>query len=416
MTDRPAVRVYQEDWWPFQNLPNALRRFEQETGIKTELSWDKVGVGTMETMFDKMTRSFTDDEPPYDLVCADEILLRHYASMDRVQLLDDFIARDGYEIDAVTTATKAAITWNGGTIGLPCVNVTNMLLYRRDLFDRQGLSVPNTFAEVGEIGVALQDAVRAEGKSEFFGFATRGAAGGGHAVWTISGFMRSHGARWFDESGRPAVQTDQHRQALATYVDLLHRTAPPNQPDISFVELMRDYRAGRVGMIIEVGMEYANLFQDDPDLAERSGVALIPAGPAGRFPNLYCPPYAIPARSQVKDEAWEVAKFLCSPEQLLDDGIAANALETSSLSVLYSPEFDRHYRADLLSVARSGRAISFEERPFSSLGVDACVVVGDATSAALRGTLSVDAALAAMQSGLDALVAQAPSWSASHAN
>ena len=44
---RRVVRVYQEDWWPFQNLPHALRAFERETGIRTELSWDKVGVGLM---------------------------------------------------------------------------------------------------------------------------------------------------------------------------------------------------------------------------------------------------------------------------------------------------------------------------------------------------------------------------------
>ena len=408
MTERPVVRVYQEDWWPFQNLPVALRRLDQDTGIKTELSWDVIGIGLIDTMFDNMTRSFADDDPPYDLVCTDELMLRHYASMGRVQALDDFIARDGYDVGPVTAATDAVTTWNGQTIGLPCVNVTNMLLYRSDLFDRYGFSVPNTFTEVGEIGAALQEAVRADTKSEFFAFATRGADGGGHAVWTISSFMRSHGARWFDESGRPDVQTDQHREALETYVDLLHRTAPPDEPEMTFPELTRDYRSGRVGMILEVGMEYANIFHDDADLAERSGVALIPAGPAGRFPNLYCPPFAIPARSKVKDEAWEVAKFLCSPEQLLDDGIASNALETSSLTVLYSPEFDRHYRDDLLSVARASRSISFEERPVSDLGLDACVVVGNATNAALRGTLTVDAALAAMQTGLDALVAKAP--------
>ena len=78
MTERPVVRVYQEDWWPFQNLPVALRRFEQETGIKTELSWDVIGVGTIDAMFDKMTRSFADDDPPYDLVCTDEIMLRQH--------------------------------------------------------------------------------------------------------------------------------------------------------------------------------------------------------------------------------------------------------------------------------------------------------------------------------------------------
>ena len=53
------VRVYQEDWWPFRNLPNALERFERETGIKTELVWDKAGVGLIGAMFDQMIRSFT---------------------------------------------------------------------------------------------------------------------------------------------------------------------------------------------------------------------------------------------------------------------------------------------------------------------------------------------------------------------
>jgi len=33
-----VVRVYQEDWWPFQNLPDALRRFSERTGIATELA------------------------------------------------------------------------------------------------------------------------------------------------------------------------------------------------------------------------------------------------------------------------------------------------------------------------------------------------------------------------------------------
>ena len=47
MPSERVVRVYQEDWWPFQNLPNALRAFTEKTGIATELSWDKVGVGSI---------------------------------------------------------------------------------------------------------------------------------------------------------------------------------------------------------------------------------------------------------------------------------------------------------------------------------------------------------------------------------
>ena len=47
--------------------------------------------------------------------------------------------------------------------------------------------------------------------------------------------------------------------AMKVRPDLLKAVAPPDQGSISFVELMRDFRAGRVGMIVEVGMEYAFL-------------------------------------------------------------------------------------------------------------------------------------------------------------
>jgi ABC-type glycerol-3-phosphate transport system substrate-binding protein len=396
-----VVRVYQEDWWPFQNLPAALRRFTERTGIGTELSWDRVGVGSIEKMFEEMLHSFTDDDPPFDLVCTDEVMLRKFAAEGRVVVLNDLMTRDGIVLDDVTAATREAVTLDGEVLGLPCVNVSNMLLFRRDLLDRHGLSVPQSWDELKEVAGRLQEAVRKDGAPEFYGFATRGAPGGGHAVWTISSFAASYGAAWFDAAGRATTLSEAHEAALATYVDLLRAVAPPDQPQISFVELMRDFRAGRVGMILEVGMEYAHLFRDDPELAAKSGVALVPAGPAGRFANLYCPPYAIPKSTKVRDEAWELLKFLCSPAQLLDDGRNAQALETSSLSVLYSPEFDRHFRPDLLAVARATRAIAFEERPFSTLGIDACTIVGDNTTKALTGELGVRAALEQMQSALD---------------
>ena len=73
------------------------------------------------------------------------------------------------------------------------------------------------------------------------------------------------------------------------------------------------------------------------------------------------------------------------------------------MSVLYSPEFDGHFRADLLGAVRASRAIAFEERPFGPLGIDACVVIGNAVNAAIMGTVSVDGALAQMHAGLIAL-------------
>ena len=403
---KPVVRVYQEDWWPFQNLPRALREFERKTGIGTELSWDKVGVGSIETMFEHMIHSFTEDDPPFDLICTDEVMLRRFAAEGRVLALNDLMARDAVTLDDVTAETRRAVTLDGSVIGLPCCNVCNLLLYRRDLFDRYSLPVPQSWTEVKSVGLDLQTAVRRDGTAEFYGFATRGAGGGGHAVWTIGSFLASFGGRWLSDERTVEPIGEAHRQALSTYLDLLKAVAPPDQGAISFVELIRDFRGGRVGMILEVGNEYAHLFRDNPALAEKSGVALIPAGPAGRRANLYSPPWSIPLKSKVRDEAWELAKFLCSPRQLLEDGLCSEAIETSSLSVLYSPEFDQHFRADLLAAVRATRAIALEERPFGTLGIEACVVVGEAVNAAVEGRATVDEALARIHSGLMALISK----------
>ncbi len=398
------VRVYQEDWWPFRNLPNALKAFERETGIKTELVWDKVGVGLIEAMFENMIRSFTDDDPPFDLVCCDEVVLRRFAAQGRVLALDDLMARDGVTLDDATAETRRVVTFDGSVYGLPCINVSNLLLYRRDLLDQYSLPVPQTWAEVKTVGEELQTAVRRDrGNEEFYAFASRGAGGGGHAVWTMGTMLGSFGGRWPTGDEPIAPFGEPYREALATYVDLLQTVAPPDQGEISFVELMRDFRLGRVGMIVEVGMEYAYLLADDAELAEKSGVALVPAGPAGRWPNLYSPPWAIPARSPVRDEAWELAKFLASPRQLMEDGLKSEAIEAAAMSVLYSPEFDRHFRADLLGAVRASRAIAYEERPFGTLGIDACVAVGEAVSGAIVGRLSVDQALAQMHKEITAL-------------
>ena len=109
----------------------------------------------------------------------------------------------------------------------------------------------------------------------------------------------------------------------------------------------------------------------------------------------------------MREEAWELAKDLTSNRQLLEDGLLAAAIETSSMAVLYSPEFDRHFRADLLGAVRASRAVAFEERPFGTLGTEACVVVGDAVNAAVEGRIEVGAALRQMQSGLSELCRRA---------
>lgn len=399
-----VLRLYQEHWFPFANLPAALEAFTRATGIRTELAWDAVGIGTIEHMFDQMIGSFSAPRPVYDLICTDEIILQEMARKRLVEDLRPRMARDGLRLDHVSEATRQAVTFGEAIVGLPCVNVSSMVMYRADLFEKYRLPVPSDWAELREVARTLQQAVRRDtGRADFYGFETRGAGGGGHSVYTVGSFLGSFGARWLTPEGDVEPISDAHERALSTYLELLREAGPPDQGAISFVEMRRDMASGRVGMIMDVGMEYAHVIQNVPALADRVGVALVPAGPAGRAPNLYAPPWAIPANSDMQDEAFELARYLTSDRQLLEDGLKANAIETASLPVLYSAAFDRHFRADILAVTRACRAVQKQERPFSPMGVGACTIVGDNVHRALVGALTAEQALEAIHSGLVAL-------------
>lgn len=398
------LRVYQEQWFPFRALPAALAEFTRRTGIRTEVAWDPVGVGTIEHMFDTMVASFTAERPAFDVICTDEIILQAMARQGGVTDLAPRLAAEGMTLDHVTPATRQAVSRGAAVLGLPCINVCSMLLIRRDYLERYGLDVPADWAGLKEVAAQMQAAVRRDEGRDFWGFETRGAPGGGHAVWTMGNFIGSHGAAWLGADGRPGRYGDAHRAALGAYLDILATVCPPDQGRISFPEMRRDYAAGRVGMIMDVGMEYAHVLASDPALAERSLVALVPAGPAGRAPSLYSPPWAIPQRTDMPDEAWELVKFLASDARLEADGLDSNAVETSSLPVLYSAAFDRHFRADLLGTVRASRAVAREERPFSDIGIAGCAVVGDAVHAALTGAIDADGALARIHRGLNRLI------------
>ena len=95
-------------------------------------------------------------------------------------------------------------------------------------------------------------------------------------------------------------------------------------------------------------------------------------------------------KSKVRDEAWEWRSSPRRSNSARTVFAPRRSTRPQSLSALYSPEFDGHFRADLLGAVRASRAIAFEERPFGTLGIEACVVVGDAANAALEGRASVE--------------------------
>jgi ABC-type glycerol-3-phosphate transport system substrate-binding protein len=386
-----VVRVMQEGWGVFENLPATARRFTEQTGIDVEVT-----LTVIPEMWELMERSFSGEDPPFDLVGVDDLLLIQAARAGLVEPIDDLITADGYSLDDFPQAAIDSVSDGGRIWGLPYCFVSNVLIYRADLFEKHSIAVPQTLDELTAAAVAVQEAERADGNEDFYGITLRGAPNCGLNFWIIgSTWGPSYGVRWYDDDGRPTLATPELIGAVDHYVDLLRRAGPPESPTMDFMDCMACYGAGRAAMTIEPANEASILYDEGGAVAEGTRTALMPVGPLGtRHVGLYTPPYAIPSLSTSKEAAWELAKFLCAPEQMRDDVQKSGFVEVARDSLLRDPSFAARFRPELLSTTIDTRPFARGERPVTSYGMEVGNRIGDEVVRVLTGELSAAEAMA----------------------
>ena len=387
---RTTIRVLQEDWGVFQNLHASAARFGGQTGINVEVT-----LSSIPRLWELMERSFSGEDPPFDLVGVDDLLLVQAARSGHVEPLDALAAADDYSLADFPPSALDAVTDRGCLWGLPYCHVSNVLIYRADLFEQHGVAVPETLDELTEAALAIQAAVRGAGTADFYGLALRGAPSCGLNFWEVgSTWAPSYGVRWYGDDGMPTLDTPELRAAVEHYIDLIQRTGPPESAEMGFVDCMACYGAGRAAMTIEPANEASILYDGGGRVAEATRTALIPAGPFGtRHAGLYCPPYAIPSRAHDKEAAWLLAKFLCAADQMLDDALRSGFVEVARDSLFDDPRFSERFRPDLVRSAVQTRRIARGERPVTRHGMEVGNAIGDEVVRALRREISVSEAL-----------------------
>jgi ABC-type glycerol-3-phosphate transport system substrate-binding protein len=386
-----TVRVIQEGWGVFENLPATAKRFTEQTGIEVDVT-----LTVIPEMWELMERGFSGEDPPFDLVGVDDLLLIEAARAGHVEPLDDLLAADGYALDDFPQAAIDALSDRGQIWGLPYCFVSNVLIYRADLFEKHGIEVPQTLDELTAAALAVQEGERADGNEDFYGIAIRGAPNCGLNFWIIgSSWGPSFGARWYDDDGRPTLATPELIGAVEHYVDLVRRAGPPESPTMDFMDCMECYGAGRAAITIEPANEASILYDAGGAVAEGTRTALLPAGPLGtRHVGLYTPPYAIPSAAPSKREAWELAKFLCDPANMLDDAQKSGFVEVARDSVLADPAFAPRFRPELMSTVVQTRPFARGERPVTNYGMEVGNRIGDEIVRVLTGELGAAEAMA----------------------
>ncbi|MBR0796385.1 sugar ABC transporter substrate-binding protein [Bradyrhizobium jicamae] len=319
-----------------------------------------------------------------------------------------------YDVNDLLPKIRDAVSVDGKLYAAPFYGESSMVMYRTDLFEKAGLKMPEspTWDFVVDAAKKLND--KAGG---VYGICLRGKAGWGENMAFLTAMSNSFGARWFDEKWEPQFNSPEWKKTLTTYVDLMKQAGPPGASSNGFNENLALFSAGKCAMWIDATVAASMVTNPkDSKVADKVGFALAPNTGLGKNANwLWAWSLAVPAGSKKVDAAekfiaWatskEYAKLVASKE-----GWAAAPPGTRT-SLYQNPDYLKTAPFAKMTLASIDAADPNHPtvKPVPYVGVQYAAIpefqglgtaVGQQFSAALSGSTTVDAALAAAQSATE---------------
>ncbi len=109
---------------------------------------------------EKTTATLAGDSGTYDIIETYTYAIPDLASRGKLQPLDDVLAKyqDQYTLNELDPNTLKSMTYEGKLYGLPMQSQLLTMVYRKDLFEKNGMAPPTTFEELRTGAKKLQDA------------------------------------------------------------------------------------------------------------------------------------------------------------------------------------------------------------------------------------------------------------------
>ena len=315
-----------------------------------------------------------------------------------------------YDAKDILPAIRDGLSVDGKMFAAPFYGESSMLMYRKDLMDKAGITIPErpTWIQVRDAAAKIHDP-----KNGVYGICLRGKPGWGDNMALISTMVNTFGGQWFDMKWQPQLESKPWKDAVTFYVDLLTKYGPPGSAAYSFTEILALTNTGKCGMWVDATI--AASFVSDPKqskVADQMAFAQAPTAVTPKGANwLWSWALAVPAGSKKVDAATKFITWATSKEyiELVGKTNGWATVPTGTRASTYAnPEFVKAARfapAEKMAIDSANPndstlpkspyvGVQFAAIPeFQAIGT----TVGQQMSSALAGQKSVDAALKAGQ-------------------
>jgi trehalose/maltose transport system substrate-binding protein len=197
-------------------------------------------------------------------------------------------------------------TVDGRLLAVPWFTNTGLLYYRRDLLERHGRRVPETWAELTETAAAVMQAERAAGSERMWGYVFQARAYEGLTVNALE-WLAAHGAGTVVEpDGRISVDNPRAAQAISRAAGWVAAIAPQGVLNYTEEEARGVFQSGQA--VFMRNWPYASPLLDAPDSPVRGLVGVT------RLPRTEHGPHA----AGLGGENLAVSRYTAHPEAAAD--------------------------------------------------------------------------------------------------
>ncbi len=207
-----------------------------------------------------------------------------------------------YDVNDIFPSIRSGLSYNGSLYALPFYGESSITYFRKDLFDRAGLSMPiaPTWDEIESFAERLHNPAMS-----IYGICLRGKAGWGENMALLTTIANGYGGRWFNEQWESQLETSEWYLALEKYSRLLSEYGPPNAHRNGYNENLELFRAGQCAMWVDATVAGSYLVdKESSKVASSVGFALAPAQKTRKGSSwLWAWALAVPAISDAVPEA-----------------------------------------------------------------------------------------------------------------
>jgi ABC-type glycerol-3-phosphate transport system substrate-binding protein len=270
------------------------QKWEQQTGNK--INWVVLEENVLRQ---RVTTDIATHSGQFDIVTIGAYEAPIWAKQGWLTKLNDFPA--SYDYNDLLPQVRKALTVNGAMYAAPFYAESSFTMYRKDLFEKAGLTMPDqpTYTQIEQFADKLTDKSKQQ-----YGICLRGKPGWGENMAYLTTLVNTNGGSWFDMSWKPQLTTKPWEDAINFYVTLMQKDGPPGAASNGFNENQALFSTGHCAIWIDSTAAAGKL--EDPSqsqVAGEIGFAKAPVAVADKSGWLWVWSLAVPSTSHHKAAA-----------------------------------------------------------------------------------------------------------------